>query len=142
MPIEVTENVAWAVFGTGDVVFCSCAEKTGDRQYLAFQSCEPGKIGYEDDVGREVQIKDGWVPGSGGPCIALEFANVESLDQVIAALQDHRAAKFPDAPLLETAAKANAWDHVAAFVENEPSSQYTEVDLEIVKLIESMKSGT
>lgn len=134
--------MAWAVFGTGDVEFCSCAEETGDRQYLAFQSCDPGKIGVEDDVGRELTIQDGWVPGSGGPCIALEFAKVESLDQVIAALQDHRAAKFPDAPSSELQAKAKAWDHVAAFVQNEPSSQYTEVDLEIGKLLEGMKSGT
>lgn len=95
MPIEITENVAWAVFGTGDIAFSGMHEETGDRQYLAFQLCEPGKIGHEDDVGREFPIQDGWVPGSGGPCIALEFANIESIDQVIAALQEHRTKKFP-----------------------------------------------
>lgn len=37
-------------------------------------------------------------------------------------------------------AKAKAWDHVVAFVANEPSSHYTEVDLEIVKLVEAGRS--
>lgn len=95
MPIEVRENIAWAAFGTGDIAFCGCVEKTGDRHYLAFQSCDPGKIGYGDEVDRETPMKDGWVPGSGGTCMVFEFANIESIDQVIAALQEHRTEKFP-----------------------------------------------
>ena len=99
MPLEIKGKVAWAQFGTGDIAFAGMAEENGDRHYLAFQQYTPGAIGFEEDVDRELPIKDGWVPGSGGPCLAVEFANVKSLDLVIVALQDHRVARFPNEDL-------------------------------------------
>lgn len=101
MSIEIKEQITWALFGTGDIAFCGCQEKPNGRHYLAFQSHIPGEIGHEDVVDRELPIKDGWIPGSGGPCIVLEFQKVASLDMVIDALVEHRILRFPDADTLQ-----------------------------------------
>ncbi len=104
MPIKYHRKLTWALFGKGDIAFAGCKEKFGEkRHYLSFQQCAPGEIGHEDTVGREFPMKDGWVPGTGGACVVLEFEKVESLDVVIEALVEHRAERFPDAP-------AASWD--------------------------------
>jgi hypothetical protein len=110
--IEFSDNVAWALFGTGDIAFCGCDEQDGSgRNYLAFQSHAPGAIGHEGDVDREFPIKDGWVPGSQAPCMVFEFQNVESIDSVIDGLIAHRATRFPTAAPRVSGGPLQYWSH-------------------------------